>query len=214
MAYQTVGKPMPRIEGADKVTGATRYAADLPIPESLYAKVLRSPLAHARIRKIDTAAAKALPGVHAVLTGADLPEVYVGLRMKDMPVLATDKVRFVGDPGSRGGRGHPRDRRRGAAPHRGGLRGVARRVRSAGGGKDRHRGAARRAAGLQERPAAGGGRGPRPAQRPVPQRLGKRRHRGGLQERRPGVPEHLCHTTGPPRLPGAPCLHRGGGCFR
>ena len=90
--------PLPRIEGAEKVTGATRYAADLPIPESLYAKILRSPLAHARIRKIDTAAAKALPGVHAVLTGADLPEVYVGLRMKDMPVLATDKVRFVGDP--------------------------------------------------------------------------------------------------------------------
>ena len=89
---------MPRVEGAEKVTGATRYAADLPIPESLYAKILRSPLAHARIRKIDTAAAKALPGVHAVLTGADLPEVYVGLRMKDMPVLATDKVRFVGDP--------------------------------------------------------------------------------------------------------------------
>ena len=98
MAYQTVGKPMPRIEGADKVTGATRYAADLPIPDSLYAKVLRSPLPHARIRNIDTAKAKALPGVHAVLTGADLPEVYVGLRMKDMPVLARDKVRFVSDP--------------------------------------------------------------------------------------------------------------------
>ncbi|MDE0213358.1 MAG: hypothetical protein OXN22_04675, partial [Deltaproteobacteria bacterium] len=89
---------MPRIEGADKVTGATRYAADLPIPDSLYAKVLRSPLPHARIRNIDTSKAKALPGVHAVLTGADLPEVYVGLRMKDMPVLARDKVRFVSDP--------------------------------------------------------------------------------------------------------------------
>lgn len=98
MSYQTVGKPMPRIEGADKVTGATRYAADLPIPKSLHAKVLRSPLAHARIRNIETSAAKALPGVHSVLTGGDLPEVYVGLRMKDMPVLAKDKVRFVGDP--------------------------------------------------------------------------------------------------------------------
>lgn len=98
MSYQTVGKPLPRVEGADKVTGATRYAADLPIPGSLYAKVLRSPLAHARLRKVDPAKARALPGVHAVLTGADLPEVYVGLRMKDMPVLAKDKVRFVGDP--------------------------------------------------------------------------------------------------------------------
>ncbi len=98
MAFQTVGKPLPRIEGADKVTGATHYASDLPIAESLHAKVLRSPLAHARIRGVDTAEARALPGVHAVLTGADLPEVYVGLRMKDMPVLARDKVRFVGDP--------------------------------------------------------------------------------------------------------------------
>ena len=98
MAYRTVGKPLPRIEGADKVTGATRYAADLPIPESLCAKVLRSPWAHARLRNVDTARARALPGVHAVLTGADLPEVLVGLRMKDMPVLARDKVRFVGDP--------------------------------------------------------------------------------------------------------------------
>lgn len=98
MSYQTVGKPIPRIEGTDKVTGATRYAADLPIPEALIAKVLRSPVPHARLTKVDTTKARALPGVHAVITGADVRGFRVGLRMKDMPVLAEDKVLFVGDP--------------------------------------------------------------------------------------------------------------------
>lgn len=98
MSFQTVGKPVPRIEGTDKVTGATKYAADLPVTGTLWAKVLRSPVPHARLRKIDATKAKELSGVRAVLTGADLPPVLVGLRMKDMPILATDRVRFVGEP--------------------------------------------------------------------------------------------------------------------
>ena len=97
MAYRTVGKAIPRVEGFGKVTGQTKYAADLPFEGLLWAKVLRSPLPHARIVKIDTAKAKALKGVRAVLTGADVPNVYVGTRVKDQPVLASDKVRFVGD---------------------------------------------------------------------------------------------------------------------
>lgn len=98
MSYQTVGKPIPRIEGIDKVTGATKYAADLPIAEALTAKVLRSPVPHARLRRVDISKASALPGVRAVITGADVSEYRIGLRMKDMPVLATEKVLFVGDP--------------------------------------------------------------------------------------------------------------------
>ncbi|HEY7168602.1 MAG TPA: xanthine dehydrogenase family protein molybdopterin-binding subunit, partial [Candidatus Binatia bacterium] len=97
MAFRTVGKPLPRIEGEGKVTGRTRYAADLPFEGLLWAKVLRSPLPHARIARIDPSRAKALPGVHAVLTGADLAGVFVGTRVKDQPVLASDRVRFVGD---------------------------------------------------------------------------------------------------------------------
>lgn len=89
---------MPRIEGADKVTGRTRYAADVPVEGCLWGKVLRSPVPHASIVHIGTEKAKNLPGVRAVLTGADLPPVYVGSRMKDMPVLATERVRFVGEP--------------------------------------------------------------------------------------------------------------------
>ena len=97
MAFRTIGKALPRIEGEGKVTGQTKYAADLPFEGLLWAKVLRSSLPHARIVKIDTSKAKALAGVHAVLTGADVKDIYVGTRVKDQPVLAYDKVRTCGD---------------------------------------------------------------------------------------------------------------------
>jgi CO/xanthine dehydrogenase Mo-binding subunit len=97
VAFRAVGKPLPRIEGEGKVTGKTQYAADLPFEGLLWAKVLRSPISHGRIVRIDTSKAKSFPGVHAVLTGADVPDVFVGTRVKDQPVLATDRVRFVGD---------------------------------------------------------------------------------------------------------------------
>jgi carbon-monoxide dehydrogenase large subunit len=98
MAYKFVGKPIPRLEGAEKVSGKLRYAADTEIPGALWAKILRSPVPHARIVKIDTSIAAKLPGVHAVVTGADLPLVMTGLRMKDMPLLARERVRFIGEP--------------------------------------------------------------------------------------------------------------------
>ena len=98
MAYKNVGRSVPRIEGADKVTGNLKYAADIPFAGTLAAKMLRSPYPHARIIKIDTAKALALRGVRAVISGADIGPVYVGLRMKDMPLLAVDQVRFVGEP--------------------------------------------------------------------------------------------------------------------
>ncbi|MDH3444811.1 MAG: xanthine dehydrogenase family protein molybdopterin-binding subunit [Deltaproteobacteria bacterium] len=97
MAYRTIGKTLPRIEGYGKVTGQTKYAADLPFEGLLWAKVLRSSVPHARIINIDTSKARALAGVRAVLTGADVRDVYVGTRVKDQPVLAMDRVRFVGD---------------------------------------------------------------------------------------------------------------------
>ena len=97
MAYRTVGKSLPRIEGYGKVTGQTKYAADLDFDGLLWAKVLRSSVAHARITDIDTSRAKALPGVRAVLTGDDVKDVYVGSRVKDQPVLVQDKIRMGGD---------------------------------------------------------------------------------------------------------------------
>jgi CO/xanthine dehydrogenase Mo-binding subunit len=98
MPYKFVGKSVPRLEGAEKVSGKTRYAADVAIPDALWAKILRSPLPHARLLKVDTSKAIKLPGVHAVITSADIPPVLTGLRMKDMPVLACDRVRYVGEP--------------------------------------------------------------------------------------------------------------------
>ncbi len=98
MGFRVVGKAVPRVEGEDKVSGKTLYAADVAIAGALWGKVLRSPLPHAKIVKVDASRAKALPGVRAALTGEDLPAVYVGSRMKDMPVLARERVRFVGDP--------------------------------------------------------------------------------------------------------------------
>src|ERR1051326_7678953 len=86
-----------RIDGVDKVTGFATYAADIKRPGMLYAKVLRSTVPHARIVSVDSSRAKALPGVVTVLTGADLPPVRVGRSMRDMPVLAQEKVRFIGE---------------------------------------------------------------------------------------------------------------------
>jgi CO/xanthine dehydrogenase Mo-binding subunit len=98
MAYKFVGKPVPRLEGGEKVSGKLRYAADIEIPGTLSAKILRSPLPHARIVKVDTSKAANFPGVHCIITAADIPPVMVGLRMKDMPLLARDRVRYVGEP--------------------------------------------------------------------------------------------------------------------
>jgi len=97
VAYRTIGKTLPRVEGYGKVTGQTKYAADLPFEGLLWAKVLRASVAHARIVKVDTSKAKALRGVRAVLTGADVKDIFVGTRLKDQPVLAYDKVRMGGD---------------------------------------------------------------------------------------------------------------------
>ena len=63
LTLQAVGKPMPRVEGKDKVTGRARYAYDVRLPGQLYAKVLRSPHPHARIVRIDATAARQVPGV-------------------------------------------------------------------------------------------------------------------------------------------------------
>ena len=87
------------MDGVEKVTGAARYTADTIPPErALWAKTLRSPFAHAKICRIDTTRAAALPGVHSVLTGADVAGRRAGRRIKDMPILAEDVVRFIGDP--------------------------------------------------------------------------------------------------------------------
>src|SRR5690349_8294585 len=95
-----VGRHAPRIDGIEKVTGAARFTADLTFPGLLEAKVLRSPLPHAKIEFIDTRGAEALPGVIAVLTRDDLNDInpLYGNCLRDRPVVAIDRVRYVGEP--------------------------------------------------------------------------------------------------------------------
>ena len=94
-----IGKPRRRVDGRAKVTGQTRFADDLVLPRMLHCKLLRSPLPHARIVRIDVSRALAHPGVHLVLTGKDLPIPYGILPVsQDEHALAIDRVRFVGDP--------------------------------------------------------------------------------------------------------------------
>lgn len=92
-----VGKNIPRIDAWDKVTGRAQYTDDLPGAGLLCARILTSTHAHARIVKIDTSKALALKGVKAILTGADLPELF-GPLVLDRPALARDLVRYAGEP--------------------------------------------------------------------------------------------------------------------
>ncbi len=94
---RSIGQAAGHVEGPAKVTGRARYSADILLPGMLWGKTLRSPFPHARIVSIDLSAARELPGVHAVLTAADLPEVRIGRFLRDIPVLARDRVRFIGE---------------------------------------------------------------------------------------------------------------------
>lgn len=93
-----IGKNLSRVDGAEKVTGAAIFTDDVQFGNSLlYARIKRSPYPHALIKKIDTSAAEALPGVKAVVTGRDFGKK-IGLYLKDRNIFARDRVRFVGDP--------------------------------------------------------------------------------------------------------------------
>jgi CO/xanthine dehydrogenase Mo-binding subunit len=94
-----VGVSLGRIDGAEKVSGQAVYAGDLRLPGMAYAKVLRSPVPHARIRRIDSSKANGLPGVLAVLTRDNLNVASnsFGAYVRDQQILGSEKVRYVGD---------------------------------------------------------------------------------------------------------------------
>ncbi len=97
-----VGRSILRLEGRAKVTGHAEYVHNLRLPGMLYGKIFRSTVAHGRIKRIDITAARAVPGVHRVVTGEDIraviPDPYYGPAFHDQPILALDKVRHVGEP--------------------------------------------------------------------------------------------------------------------
>ena len=86
-----------RADGWAKVQGRAVYAGDVRLPGMLYGAVVRSPHPHARILRVRSEAARAVPGVRAVLTGADVRYRTYGRRVRDMPVLAREVVRFAGE---------------------------------------------------------------------------------------------------------------------
>ncbi|KPJ60122.1 MAG: hypothetical protein AMJ46_08235 [Latescibacteria bacterium DG_63] len=94
-----MGKSLPRVDAVDKVTGRAKYAADLHFENMLHGKILHSPIPHGVIKRIDTSAAEALPGVKLVLTGRDIPDITYGVSPAryDEHVLAKERVRYVGD---------------------------------------------------------------------------------------------------------------------
>lgn len=95
---RVVGTSVNRKDALEKVTGAAKFVDDMKFgPGLLHAKLLRSPYPHARIIRIDTSEAEALPGVRAVVTGKDFNQ-YIGLYLLDRTLYAVDKVRYVGEP--------------------------------------------------------------------------------------------------------------------
>src|SRR6201996_3789530 len=97
-----IGRSIPRLEARAKVTGRIEYAHNLRLPGMLFGKLFRSTVAHGRIRAIDTSVAVAMRGVVRVVTGEDIraliPSPYYGPAFHDQPILALDKVRYVGEP--------------------------------------------------------------------------------------------------------------------
>src|SRR5574341_2061102 len=94
---QVVGNSTPRVEGELKVSGQAKYAGDVTLPGMLWAKLLRSPIASGKIKRIDTSKAAALKGVSAIVTGQDCTGLKIGRRLYDMPILADGEVRFIGE---------------------------------------------------------------------------------------------------------------------
>src|SRR3954463_4286274 len=97
-----VGRAVPRLESWLKVTGRAEYTHNLRLPGMLYGKIFRSTVSHGRIKRIDVSAAQALAGVYRVVTSKEIREVvpdpFYGPAFHDQPILAVDKVRYVGEP--------------------------------------------------------------------------------------------------------------------
>jgi 4-hydroxybenzoyl-CoA reductase subunit alpha len=97
--FNVVGARLPMMDAAQKAKGAALFTDDLILPGMLYGKILRSPLAHAKILNVDTSKAEKLAGVKGVVTGKDIPDRQYGIvpKARDEYALAKDKVRFIGD---------------------------------------------------------------------------------------------------------------------
>lgn len=98
MSFNTVGKSFKRVDGIDKVSGSALFIDDIRLPNMLYAKIFRSPVAHGIIKKIDVSKAEKIPGVVKIVTGKEAQKYMIGGCIVDQTPIAVDKVRFVGEP--------------------------------------------------------------------------------------------------------------------
>src|SRR5579863_954166 len=102
MSGGQIGRSVPRLEAREKVTGRAEYTHLMRLPNMLYGKVFRSTVAHGRIKSLDVSAARKMPGVFRVVTPEEvvkvIPNPYYGPAFHDQPILAMEKVRFVGEP--------------------------------------------------------------------------------------------------------------------
>ena len=99
-AYTVAGTDVHRVDGVEKVTGKAIYTSDIQLPGMAHAKILRSPIAHAKLTKVDASKAREIPGVITTLTRDDIKNFNYkyGATYKDQSIVAVDKVRYVGDP--------------------------------------------------------------------------------------------------------------------
>src|SRR3970040_991453 len=98
-AYKVIGRAEPRVDAIEKVTGKAIYTVDVELPGMTHGRVLRSPYAHARLKRVDASRAEKLPGVFAVSAREDQKRLGMfGAAYKDQTVVAVDKVRYAGDP--------------------------------------------------------------------------------------------------------------------
>ena len=175
-----------RADGPDKVTGSGRYTADLTLTGMLHAKFKFAGVTHGRITRLDTSKAEALPGVFAVATHKDVPDVLYGDFVQDRYLFAQGVRALRGRGRGRRGGAHARDRRSGGRPDRGRLRAAAGRQRPRGGARPRRAARARRL-GLLRRHRRHGAR--RQRRLPLDDRQGRRR--AGHEGRRPRDQEPL-----------------------
>lgn len=96
--FAVAGHRLPRLDAPAKVTGTQIYGTDVMLPGMLFGRLFRSPVPHALIRRLNIAQAAAIPGVRAVITTTDIPDTRYGPAVRDMPALATDRVRYIGEP--------------------------------------------------------------------------------------------------------------------
>jgi CO/xanthine dehydrogenase Mo-binding subunit len=96
-SFSTIGRSVPRVDSVAKVTGQCPYTADIQRPGALWGKFLRSPFPHARIVRLDTAKAKTIAGVKAVITGREVSPRREGYTLRDKPIFAQDRVLYAGE---------------------------------------------------------------------------------------------------------------------